>query len=1139
MWQQLSKTKRILIAISLLMFATIALMVSITYTYFAKITTASLNQLLSPYHTQITHLSITPNALFQGKVGAITLDVDGNIIHIDKLQVALRDEIVWRSPSLNDIKSIAVDNVEVSLSPTVFTQLTKNTDNKDPQSFSMQLKQLPLIAIGKARLNFAEIENEQLHLELNYLSLDQQGRLFSALSLQNKPLFKINAELKPEQWQAQTQLSLDSLNDFVTTLIELKREQLQQANLTSATLKHGQTDLQKALPQMASLSQIINRFKPSWGGTIASNINLDLANHQLNSTHQWLEPFVSISRIETKSLTYPIKLAPKQPLTLSLSGAFDALQLDIEPMQLDLSLTPEQQRSLLDNTIKDEALTLDIIQVMQAFSSLKPTTKSQELIANLDLNFQLPQQTSYQLTNQQLSLPELQFAIALTSTQHSNKLAGGLTNLLFHPQMETKTNATTNKYGLTSQWQLDVNLGSPFCVSQQDSALSFNQKCDDNTKMQISYQQLNLLLSGTLQLTSAADTLTSRLSLDPQSQLIVDAPRFVLHDLHLTAKQIATEILSESILNNLNQLDLGQTQLTVKGNKLQLIATDNLNAQALNIASQMTQLQLTGATIDIGDVNSLKLNLAPFTAKTLAPILTLDKSGKDKIAQPLMQLTSDQFALTSNEDFQLQRDKTAAVNNTDLTNIKGIIPPLSLHLDGSQLIQYFTDNNKLTTNIAAIELYSTGILNSDKTADKQPIALFSQAWQTQLWFNLSDLKQSESYFRLGKQRVRQHIQFNKFKIEQQLKWQPKINKAELQSFANWSLDDIHFTSQHKLAVNHPILTPINQEKTSVQVTGSLDFNSDINLLINQLKQNFKLTMPLNAIGDVSVNIDHQFLWTPNKQQITAQITPTIDITEGDINQLPFEQVSLLGQCLFELQHSSNKQADHFYCPDLALSIQAFNPGVLLTHIVGNAHIDMENTLVGTTTARKTNKQAADIDFTATADILGGKLLLPQFDFNLNAPSHAYLILQGLALQQLMQVQPQVGVYADGIFDGVLPVTLNDGKVSVSGGTLAARPPGGLIKVDDNPAVTQMRLSQPYLDFAFSLLEELHYSELASSFDMDNNGDAILSVNIKGRAKEVERPIHLNYNQEENLLQLLKSLQIGDTLQSQIENAMGQ
>ncbi|WP_394392469.1 YdbH domain-containing protein [Shewanella woodyi] len=237
---------------------------------------------------------------------------------------------------------------------------------------------------------------------------------------------------------------------------------------------------------------------------------------------------------------------------------------------------------------------------------------------------------------------------------------------------------------------------------------------------------------------------------------------------------------------------------------------------------------------------------------------------------------------------------------------------------------------------------------------------------------------------------------------------------------------------------------------------------------------------------------------------------------------------------------SPKEQSTLSCPDINLSAVAFNPGVLIENFKANANIsiskDSEKLDIQSTNV-PANLTNANIQMNAGGKLLGGELLLPEFDLNLNAPSHGYLVLQGLSLAQLIAIQPQVGLYADGTFDGVLPVDLIDGKVSVSGGRLAARAPGGLITLSDNPAVDQMRTSQPYLDFAFSTLEHLEYSELASTFDMEPSGDAILNVNVKGHTIGIERPIHLNYSQEENMLLLLKSLQIGDKLQTQIEQSM--
>ncbi|AZG73657.1 hypothetical protein EGC82_13320 [Shewanella livingstonensis] len=95
-------------------------------------------------------------------------------------------------------------------------------------------------------------------------------------------------------------------------------------------------------------------------------------------------------------------------------------------------------------------------------------------------------------------------------------------------------------------------------------------------------------------------------------------------------------------------------------------------------------------------------------------------------------------------------------------------------------------------------------------------------------------------------------------------------------------------------------------------------------------------------------------------------------------------------------------------------------------------------------------------------------------------------------------------------------------------------PEGLIEVAGNPAIDQLELSQPYLGLVFTALEHLNYSELSSSFDMTTNGDAVINLSVKGNSRGIERPVHLNYTHQENLMQLYKSTQIGVQLQNKIE-----
>ena len=464
-----------------------------------------------------------------------------------------------------------------------------------------------------------------------------------------------------------------------------------------------------------------------------------------------------------------------------------------------------------------------------------------------------------------------------------------------------------------------------------------------------------------------------------------------------------------------------------------------------------------------------------------------------------------------------------------------------------------------------------------------PRALLAAPWQSSIDYRLTNLTLTQERFRLNKLRRKTLIKLPSANLNQSLQWhgieplieskkvttpsaavrqmpsknliqaphdlikaQQHLRKGDslksnaiehygLTTLEQWNIDGLPFASEHHLSLSSSLTPQV--------LKGALTLTSDANELIKRLTRLAGQPLEDSLIGDIALTSKHRLNWHGDNMDFRFALIPEVKLSEGSLNALPFEQAELSGQCQLAGVKGAQALWAKFSCDPLSLDVAAFNPGVLLTDI--NAHAKLKLDLTQGANDASLDKKAeddmvlsgADVKLDARANTLGGEILLPIFDLNLGAPSSAYLVLQELDLEQLLAAQPQTGIYADGIFDGVLPVRLEDGQVSITQGQLAARAPGGLIKVDDNPAVLQMRLSQPYLDFAFSALEELHYTQLSSSFDMAPNGDALLKVQVKGRAKDIERPIHLNYAQEENMLQLLKSLQIGDRLQSEIERAM--
>ncbi|MCL1039729.1 YdbH domain-containing protein [Shewanella submarina] len=377
-------------------------------------------------------------------------------------------------------------------------------------------------------------------------------------------------------------------------------------------------------------------------------------------------------------------------------------------------------------------------------------------------------------------------------------------------------------------------------------------------------------------------------------------------------------------------------------------------------------------------------------------------------------------------------------------------------------------------------------------------------------------------------------------LKQSLQWQPTATgqTGQMTTSETWQIGALPVTSHHQL---------VNMGQQNWRLTGQWQNQS----LLPTLEQLLASTLPaemwkqyrpreLSLSGMLETQVSGQanlalpILSRPllgddkiepqaRKMQLgqwQLKLAPRLSLVKASKGAVSAENGKVSAVC--QLSSDSNS----VNCQQLAVTLETFNPGLPINDITLDGQMDID-----------TLGDGGELNIKGGGELLGGEFLLPQFNLSRNDTSHAYLVLQGLSLPQLLALQPLEGVTATGIFDGVLPAKIEKGKISVSGGRLAARAPGGLIAVTDNPTVLSLRQSQPHLDFAFNALEHLEYNTLASTFDMQPGGEAELKVQVKGRSPGIERPIEFNYNHEENLLQLLQSLQIGNTLQQQLQDSL--
>ena len=140
----------------------------------------------------------------------------------------------------------------------------------------------------------------------------------------------------------------------------------------------------------------------------------------------------------------------------------------------------------------------------------------------------------------------------------------------------------------------------------------------------------------------------------------------------------------------------------------------------------------------------------------------------------------------------------------------------------------------------------------------------------------------------------------------------------------------------------------------------------------------------------------------------------------------------------------------------------------------------------------------------------------------------------IALADIIALYQLPGVKVTGRLKGSLPFTLQGKAITVRHGVIQQQKSGGVIQITDNPTIAQLKLSRPELSYALDLLANLDYHYLQSEVDYQPNGLVKLIISIKGNNPVENQPIEFNYTHQENLLLLLRSLQIDDSVTEAIE-----
>ncbi len=213
-------------------------------------------------------------------------------------------------------------------------------------------------------------------------------------------------------------------------------------------------------------------------------------------------------------------------------------------------------------------------------------------------------------------------------------------------------------------------------------------------------------------------------------------------------------------------------------------------------------------------------------------------------------------------------------------------------------------------------------------------------------------------------------------------------------------------------------------------------------------------------------------------------------------------------------------------PSLALSpsrvnLELLEVGTPIEHIVAEFSLDPTRTLI--------------VD-ELSSSALGGRIIAEPFTFNAAAALNEIVLhLESVQLQFMADLIGSDGIEVSGSLSGRIPVSVQGKTVRIAGGRLENDPPGGTIRYGGG-ALLDAAATGSSLNVVSRALANFEFDSLSSDVDYSESGDLILGMRLSGINPDVDprQPVILNLKVENNIPQLLKSLQAIRTIEEVFE-----
>ncbi|EPJ44962.1 MAG: hypothetical protein OFPII_31060 [Osedax symbiont Rs1] len=172
----------------------------------------------------------------------------------------------------------------------------------------------------------------------------------------------------------------------------------------------------------------------------------------------------------------------------------------------------------------------------------------------------------------------------------------------------------------------------------------------------------------------------------------------------------------------------------------------------------------------------------------------------------------------------------------------------------------------------------------------------------------------------------------------------------------------------------------------------------------------------------------------------------------------------------------------------------------------------------------------------SANLLQGEIRLKRLSSRLTPlQGSSVLSFTNLPLNNVLALEQQPSLSATGKLIGELPFRFNGKDFWVEDGQISTMD-SGYIRYHANESVKAFATNNAGLGIALKVLEDFHYDKLDIKMNYTPDGQVTLNNHLSGSNPGWQQghPIDFSINLEENLLQLLKTLQFSDNLSEKIQ-----